>query len=908
MDKIYNPAEIETKIYENWLKSDAFKSLSPADSSQTPGAKPFCIMLPPPNVTGNLHMGHAFQQTLMDILIRIHRMQGDNTLWQVGTDHAGIATQMVVENQLHQQGKTRYDLGRENFVKRVWEWKEESGGHIMQQMRRLGTSPDWSRERFTMDEGLSHAVQTAFITLYEDGLIYRGKRLVNWDPSFKTAVSDLEVVHSEEQGFLYHIQYGPLVIATTRPETMLGDMAVAVHPHDERYQSLIGQKIKLPLCDREIPIISDDYVDKDFGTGCVKITPAHDFNDYAMGQRHHLAVLSILTLDGKINEHAPKAYQGMDRFAARKQILKDLEALGLLVDKKPHTLNVPRNERGNAVLEPMLTDQWYVKMEPLAKPALAAVKNGDIAFAPKDWENTYFRWLEGIQDWCISRQLWWGHRIPAWYDEAGNIYVGESEAALRSKHPNLGPLRQDEDVLDTWFSSALWPFSTLGWPEQTPDLAAFYPTSVLVTGFDIIFFWVARMIMFGLYFTKQPPFKTVYIHGLIRDAEGQKMSKSKGHVLDPVDLIDGNDLPDLLKKRTTGMMQESLKERAIKSTTKQFPEGISAYGTDALRFTFCALASMSRDINFDVKRLEGYRNFCNKLWNATRFVLMNQQEDMKDPMMDQGEQTSELSTAENIHGYFDERLNQTIAAVHQAIDTYRFDLMAQSLYDFFWNDYCDWYLELTKVILNHPGFSLEEQAHTRNCLIAMLEKILLLLHPITPFITEEIWQNLRGSSIIHQAYPEATKVAGPSWNFTPWLKDLIVAIRTIRSERNVHPSKTLPLYCDRNLEMALPYLQILAKVDRILPIPQKPLTTAQGFTLENEQFYLGDVVDQAAEQARIEKEIVQIKLEIAKIETKLNNPDFSSKAPPAIVEKERGRLADFETRKVLLQKDWTQLK
>lgn len=925
MDKIYQPQDIEARIYETWLKNNDFAT------NVNAGGQPFCVMLPPPNVTGSLHMGHAFQQTLMDILIRAHRMQGENVLWQVGVDHAGIATQMVVENQLFKEGKTRYDLGRENFVKRVWDWKAESGGMIMKQMRRLGASADWSRERFTMDEGLSNAVQTAFIKLYEDGLIYRGKRLVNWDPNFKTAVSDLEVVHSEEQGFLYHIRYPlagsseSLVIATTRPETMLGDVAVAVHPEDERYAHLIGQKIKLPLTDREIPIIADEYVDKEFGTGCVKITPAHDFNDYEVGKRHKLEMLCILTLEGKINENAPKAYQGMDRFAARKQILQDLEQAGLLIDKKPHTLNIPRNERGNAVLEPMLTDQWYVKMEPLAKPALEVVKTGEMRFTPEEWQNTYFRWLENIQDWCISRQLWWGHRIPAWYDSKDNIYVGKDEADIRQKYKLTDDvkLRQEEDVLDTWFSSALWPFSTLGWPEQTPDLKLFYPTSVLVTGFDIIFFWVARMIMFGLYFTKQIPFKTVYIHGLIRDHEGQKMSKSKGNVLDPVDLIDGIDLQSLIEKRTAGLMQESVKPKVTKATEKQFPNGIQAFGTDALRFTFAAIASPSRDLNFDVKRLEGYRNFCNKLWNAARFVMMNMEGiDLVEPMMDQGDlqqaERGDLSTTENIHNHFGNRLDHVVNSVNQALASYRFDLMAQTVYDFFWNDYCDWYLEFCKVILNDPAFSVHEKAHTRYCLLSMLEKVLRILHPIIPFVTEEIWQTIKKplgiktDSLIHSAYPSPVKIdESHHWKFTPWLQALIVQIRTIRSERNIHPTKTLPLYFDGtpdfSAQMAMVYLRALAKVESVSPAESSKLATAQSFVLnQNKQactFYLGDVVDQQAEMVRIQKELSKIDEEVAKVHAKLNNPEFMSKAPAQVVEKERGRLAEFEMKKNLLEKD-----
>ncbi|MCX7123643.1 MAG: valine--tRNA ligase [Gammaproteobacteria bacterium] len=808
MDKTYLPHDIEARVYAAWQKSDAFKTNVHQDKA------PYCIMLPPPNVTGSLHMGHAFQQTLIDIMIRYQRMRGHPTLWQVGTDHAGIATQMVVENQLHQQGKTRYDFGRDAFIKKVWEWKEASGDAILKQMQRLGTSPEWSRSRFTMDEGLSKAVRTAFVKLYQDGLIYRGKRLVNWDPHFKTAVSDLEVIHTEEQGFLYHIAYpyegGKLVIATTRPETLLGDAAVAIHPDDTRYQRLLGQMIDLPLCGRQIPIIADDYVDKEFGTGCVKITPAHDFNDYEVGKRHDLPMITIFNLDGTLNDSVPEAYRGMDRFVARKKILKDLEALGLLIEKKPHVLNIPRNDRGNHILEPMLTSQWFVKMDSLAKDALNVVHAGEIKFVPEDWKNTYFRWLENIQDWCISRQLWWGHRIPAWYDEAGKIYVGDDEAAVRAQHqlPDSILLHQEEDVLDTWFSAALWPFSTLGWPDETPDFKLFYPTSVLVTGFDIIFFWVARMIMFGLYFTQKVPFKTVYIHGLIRDNEGQKMSKSKGNVLDPVDLIDGIDLQSLLDKRTASMMQESLKTRAIKATEKQFPNGIQPYGTDALRLTFASIASLSRDINFDVKRLEGYRNFCNKLWNATRFVLMNiGEEAILEPMMDQGEVSQSLqgnlSTTENIHQYFEHRLSQVIQSVQEAVESYRFDLMAQTLYDFFWNDYCDWYLEFCKIILNDGGFREAEKAHARYSLLAMLEKVLRLLHPIIPFITEEIWQTLKkplgiqSEYLIHQAYPSVFQAKASDWNFTPWLMELVIQIRTIRAERAVHPGKIFILM--RNL-------------------------------------------------------------------------------------------------------------
>jgi valyl-tRNA synthetase len=912
MDKTYLPAEIEARIYARWRKEQQFDT---AKTGTHPAAEPFCIMLPPPNVTGDLHMGHAFQQTLMDILVRIHRMQGDPTLWQIGMDHAGIATQLVVENQLHREGKTRYDLGREAFVKRVWDWKNQSGGNILKQMQRLGVSADESRERFTMDEGLSAAVQTAFIKLHEAGLIYRGKRLVNWDPKLKTAVSDLEVIHTQEAGFMYHIRYpliehdASIVVATTRPETLLADTAVAVHPDDPRYAHLIGQQLALPLTERTLPIIADESIDREFGTGCVKITPAHDFNDYAMGERHGLPMITLFTLDGHLNAEAPEAYRGLERFAARKKIVADLEHKGFLVDKKPHTLSVPRNERGNTILEPMLTPQWYVKMQSLAAPALHVVETGEIQFVPKDWQNTYFRWLENIQDWCISRQLWWGHRIPAWYDEQGQVFVGENEAQVREKYSldNTIILTQDEDVLDTWFSSALWPFSTLGWPEKTPDFELFFPTSVLITGFDIIFFWVARMIMFSLFFTGKVPFHTVYIHGLVRDSEGQKMSKSKGNGLDPVDLIDGIDLPSLISKRTASLMQESLAPKVLKMTEKQFPQGIAAYGTDALRFTFAAMASPSRDLNFDVKRLEGYRNFCNKLWNAARFVLMNLDKTPRnDSMMDQGETTQsfsgELSGAENIHAYFDFRLNRCIGQIHEALNTYRFDLMAQHLYDFFWNEYCDWYLELCKVILNNPMIPRDEKAHTHYALLAMLEKILRLAHPIIPFVTEEIWQtlkaplNLSGETIMHSAYPQPIKMADNLTPppFTEALQSLITQIRTLRSERNIHPNKSLPLYFEgsfNDASMMKPYLTALAKVTRIEPLQSTTdLSTAQRFG----DFYLGDVIDLEAEKIRISKEKLRLETEITRLKTKLSDVNFTQKAPALVVEKERQLLQNLE--------------
>ncbi len=907
MEKHFDPNTIETKWYQTWEKQGYFKP-------QNPEADPYTIMIPPPNVTGSLHMGHAFQDTIMDTLIRYNRMQGKDTLWQPGTDHAGIATQMVVERQLAAQGLSRHDLGRDKFIDKIWEWKEESGGTITKQLRRMGASPDWSRERFTMDDGLSNAVKEVFVQLYEEGLIYRGKRLVNWDPILHTAVSDLEVISEEEQGNLWHMRYpltdgsGHLVVATTRPETMLGDQAVAVHPDDERYQDLIGKTITLPLVGREIPIIADDYVDLEFGTGCVKITPAHDFNDYEMGKRHNLPMLNIFTIDAAINEEAPEKYQGLDRYEARKKIIADLEALDLMEDIKPHTLMVPRGDRSHAVIEPFLTDQWYVAVESLAKPAIDAVKNGDIEFVPKNWENTYFEWMNNIQDWCISRQIWWGHRIPAWYDDQGNVYVGRTEQEVREKN-NLAAdiaLNQDDDVLDTWFSSALWTFSTLGWPEKTPELEKFHPTSVLVTGFDIIFFWVARMIMMGLKFTGEVPFKQIYVHGLVRDGEGQKMSKSKGNVLDPIDLIDGIELEDLVKKRTYGMMQPEKAAKIDKATRKQFADGIPAFGTDAIRFTFASLASTGRDIRFDLNRAEGYRNFCNKLWNATRYVLMNTEG--YDTGVDESQEV-ELSIADK---WIISRLQQVEDEVAKHFESYRFDLAANTLYEFTWNEYCDWYLELAKPILN-TDLSDAAKRGTRKTLVRVLEALLKLLHPIVPFITEEAWQAVaplagkQGDTIMLEAYPQAdqSKIDIDAMAELDWVKQFIIGVRKIRSEMDIAPSKGLPVLLaglnDKDktwLKNNYVYLQSLAKLDSIAELENEADAPESAVALVGEMKVLipmAGLIDKEAEIARLSKEMSKLQGEIKRLSGKLSNEGFVAKAPEAVVAKERQKLSDYET-------------
>ncbi|MEE4145561.1 MAG: valine--tRNA ligase [Halieaceae bacterium] len=902
MEKTFQPADIETRWYQEWEERGYFAPQG--------GEHAYSIMIPPPNVTGSLHMGHGFQEAIMDALIRYHRMRGYNTLWQVGTDHAGIATQMVVERQLEAQGIKRHDLGRDKFVEKVWEWKEQSGGTITRQLRRLGSSLDWSRERFTMDPGLSAAVQEVFIRLYREGLIYRGKRLVNWDPALHTAISDLEVVAEEEQGHLWHFQYplaggeGHLTVATTRPETMLGDTAIAVHPDDERYSHLIGRSVELPLTGREIPVIADDHVDREFGTGVVKITPAHDFSDYDMGKRHGLPMINIFDDDAAINDQAPAPYRGLDRFEARKRVVADMEALGLLARIDDHTLRVPRGDRSGVVIEPYLTDQWYVDAREMARPAISAVESGAIQFVPRQWENTYFAWMRDIQDWCISRQLWWGHRIPAWYDDAGNFYVGASEAEVRADNTLADDitLRQDEDVLDTWFSSALWTFSTLGWPEETPELATFHPTSVLVTGFDIIFFWVARMIMMTLHFRNEVPFHTVYVHGLVRDGEGQKMSKSKGNVIDPIDLIDGIDLESLVTKRTAGMMQPQLASKIDKATRRQFPEGIAPYGTDALRFTYYSLASTGRDIKFDIGRIEGYRNFCNKIWNAARYVLMNcENQDCGitgDPPM-------EFSLADR---WITGKLEETTAAVARAVGNYRFDFASQALYEFVWNEYCDWYLELSKPVLWDDNATEAAKRGTRHTLLQVLENMLRLLHPFMPFITEEIWQTVgpmagrNGPTIMLQPYPEAGEkgVDSVANADIEWLKGVIVGIRNIRGEMNIAPGKEIPVLFrngDQRDETRLAdnaqFLRKLARLADVTWLSAGAAAPVAATALVGELEILvpmAGLIDRDAELQRLGREIEKLEKDLTRIKGKLGNASFVAKAPAAVVEKEQEKM------------------
>ncbi|ATH77666.1 valine--tRNA ligase [Vreelandella hamiltonii] len=955
MDKTYQPEQIETRWYERWEADNRF---APSGHGQ-----PFSIMIPPPNVTGSLHMGHAFQDTIMDTLTRWKRMQGNNTLWQVGTDHAGIATQMLVERKIAvEEGKTRHDLGRDAFIDKVWEWKEESGGHITRQLRRMGASVDWSRERFTMDDGFYKAVQEVFVRLHEEGLIYRGKRLVNWDPTLHTAISDLEVENKEQQGSFWHFRY-PLadgvktddgkdyvVVATTRPETLLGDTGVAVNPEDPRYASLVGKFIELPLVGRRIPIVADEHADMEKGSGCVKITPAHDFNDYEVGKRQNHLLINVFTKDATILEQAeifdlkgqpqpdedaslPAKYAGLDRFEARKQIVADMDALGLLEQVESVNNTLPYGDRSGDVIEPLLTDQWFVAVESLAKPAIAAVENGDIQFVPKNYENMYFAWMRDLQDWCISRQLWWGHRIPAWYDADGNVYVARTEEEAREKH-GLGAdvvLTQDEDVLDTWFSSGLWTFGTLGWPEKTPELDTFHPSSVLVTGFDIIFFWVARMIMMTLKFTGEVPFKTVYVHGLVRDGQGQKMSKSKGNVLDPIDLIDGITLDALLEKRTGNMMQPQKAKAIAKATKEEFKEGIEPHGTDALRFTFLSQATTGRDIKFDMNRLDGYRNFCNKLWNASRYVLMNAE---GEDCGNQGEEV-ELSLADR---WIISQLQKTEAQVTKAMDEYRFDHASQALYEFVWNEYCDWYLELSKPVLweddvqgstNASGDRTSQAAAlvkrkrgTRRTLVRVLETILRLAHPMMPYISEEIWQRVaplagtymgEGASIMHQAWPEAdeSKIDEQATRDIEWLKGVIIAVRNIRAEMNIAPGKPLDVLLTKGqpedaerLDQNRRFLAKLAKLESVtwLANPDEaPLSATQLVGDMEVLVPMADLIDKDAELARLAKEIDKQDKLIGGIEKKLGNDGFIAKAPVAVVEKERAKLAEFQATRQLLE-------
>lgn len=944
MEKTYNPTSIEQDLYKTWEEQGYFKPHG--DTSKDA----YSIMIPPPNVTGSLHMGHAFQDTIMDTLIRCQRMKGKNTLWQVGTDHAGIATQMVVERKIAaEEGKTKHDYGRDAFIDKIWEWKAESGGTITKQLRRLGASVDWDRERFTMDDGFYKAVQEVFVRLYKDDLIYRGKRLVNWDPKLHTAISDLEVENKETKGHMWHFRY-PLadgvktadgkdyiVVATTRPETMLGDTGVAVNPEDPRYKNLIGKEIILPIVGRRIPIVGDEHADMEKGTGCVKITPAHDFNDYEVGKRHQLPMINIFTFDANIRDVAevfntkgeasdvysgelPAKYQGMERFAARKAIVAEFEQLGLLQEIKDHDLTVPYGDRGGVVIEPMLTDQWYVRAGILAKPAVEAVENGDIQFVPKQYENMYFSWMRDIQDWCISRQLWWGHRIPAWYDEQGNVFVGRNEEEVRAEN-NIAAdvaLRQDDDVLDTWFSSALWTFGTLGWPEKTPELKVFHPTDVLVTGFDIIFFWVARMIMMTMHFCKdedgkaQVPFKTVYVTGLIRDENGDKMSKSKGNVLDPIDMIDGIDLESLVEKRTGNMMQPQLAAKIEKNTRKTFENGIEAYGTDSLRFTLAAMASTGRDINWDMKRLEGYRNFCNKLWNASRYVLMNTEE--QDCGFAAGAEL-EYSLADK---WIESQFELAAKEFNGHIDNFRLDMAANTLYEFIWNQFCDWYLELTKPVL-WKGTEAQQRA-TRRTLITVLEKTLRLAHPVIPYITETIWQSVKplvdgveGDTIMLQALPQydAANFNQEALDDIEWVKAFITSIRNLRAEYDINPGKPLEVMLKAaneqdaaRIEANKQVLVSLAKLESIRVLADGEATPACATALVGKSelmIPMAGLIDKDAELDRLAKEIAKTQGEIARIEGKLGNEGFVAKAPEAVITKEREKLAGYQEALVKLE-------
>lgn len=907
LDRVYDPHAIEQSIYQNWEDSNNF---APSDAG-----KAYCIMIPPPNVTGSLHMGHAFQNTLMDALIRYHRMTGHNTLWQVGTDHAGIATQMVVERLLNSQGVSRIELGREKFTEKVWEWKSNSGGTITNQLRRLGASVDWTKERFTMDADLSNAVREVFVRLYEDGLIFRGKRLVNWDPVLLTAISDLEVTAEEEDGFLWHFRYPItgtddfLVIATTRPETMLGDTAVAVHPDDDRYQHLIGGTVTLPLIGREIPIISDHYVDPGFGSGCVKITPAHDFNDYAVGQRHNLDIVNVMSPHADIDLPDTR-YHRMTRTDARLAVVKDLKQLGLVEKIENHKYKVPRGDRTGEIIEPYLTDQWFVKAKPLADPAIEAVKNGSIRFVPKNWERTYFDWMENIEDWCISRQIWWGHRIPAWYDELGNVFVARNsqQANLQAEkfhgHNNF-QLRQDDDVLDTWFSSALWPFSTLGWPTDSPSYKTFYPTDVLVTGFDIIFFWVARMIMFGLKFAQDIPFHEVYIHGLVRDSEGRKMSKSKGNILDPLDLIDGIDLESLIRKRTTGLMQPELAPKIEQATRSEFPKGIPAYGTDALRFTFARLATQGRDIRFDLGRIEGYRNFCNKLWNAARFVLMNSGHTAV-------LQIDKLKPQSPVESWIIAELQKTTQHIERAFEVYRFDIASKHLYEFIWDEYCAWFIEFSKIMLRDPKVGENRKQSLRQTLLAVLDASIRLLHPIMPFITEQIWQSIsvdrKNRSIMFERFSdefcEADESAVQQIN---WTKAVISDLRNLRSELNIKPGEKIVAMHQNGTDDELSWLDqnklLIMELARLksfdsLTGSDKSANSDNVVSTQVGDFKMlirtGDLEDFSEQLKRIDKQLNDLNQQIDRSQAKLNNQQFMEKAPAAVIEKERNRLLECQ--------------